>query len=248
MSLAIVHRSSPHSQLTVTAHLFSDHSVPWGPGLLRCGELRSLGVLSWTLGGGDPSGPASTELKPALPLTRPRCNDAPAAPHPHPPRTAPAPSARRDTSSPPSAPPGSAFVRPEPPDFWPRVLTWTERRHCSSRKCRSPDAPPSASLLRASPCPCAPGRCGARSRGASLPTFSAPSVEFPPSRFLLSLSHPCSLSCASFSGLSSAGPPARRSGSPHLRPLPGLRVPHPLLSARSASPAETDKKPLPPPT
>ena len=62
------------------------------------------------------------------------------------------------------------------------------------------------------------------------------------------LSHPCSLSCASFSGLSSAGPPARRSGSPHLRPLPGLRVPHPLLSARSASPAEIDKKPLPPPT
>lgn len=37
------------------------------------------------LAGGDPSGPASSELKPALPLTRPRCNDAPPAPRLRPP-------------------------------------------------------------------------------------------------------------------------------------------------------------------
>ena len=110
---------------------------------------------------------------------RPRC----APPHPPAPRLCPL--LAETLPSPPPAPPGSAFVWPEPPDFWPRVLTWTERRHCSSRKCRSPDTPPSASLLRASPCPCAPGRCGARSRGASLPTFSAPSVESPPSCFVL---------------------------------------------------------------
>ena len=145
MSPAIVHRSSPHSQRTVTAHLFSDHSVRWGPGLLRCGELRGLGVLSWTLGGwrSEWSSILRAEASPAS--HQPRVQRRPGSP--------PAPRLRSllaaTLPSPPPAQPGSAFVRPEPPDFWPRVLTWTERRHCSSRKCRSPDNPLSASLLRA---------------------------------------------------------------------------------------------------
>lgn len=142
-----------------------------------CSGAGSCGAWECSPGhfaGGDPSGPASSE--PAQPLTRPRCNDAP-TPLPHracalcPPRHFPA------LRPPHPAPPSSG----RSPQTSGRAFSRGQKEDTAPLENAAALTPLPSPSLRASPRPRAPGRCGSRSRGARLLTFSAPLVESPPS-------------------------------------------------------------------
>ena len=129
------HRSSTHLSVCLSpigpAPTHSAQSLPTYSLTTLCGGDRDCSGAgsceAWEcspghLAGGDPSGPASSELRPALPLTRPRYNDAP-APLPHSACALCSPQPFPVLHSPPQPRP---FARLEPPVFWLGVLTWTE--------------------------------------------------------------------------------------------------------------------------
>lgn len=196
------------------------------------------------MAGGDPSGPASFELKPALPLTSPGCSNAP-APLPH--RACALCSPRHFAAlRPPNPAPPSSGRSPQ-----------TSGR-ASSRGQKEGTAPlENAARLTTLPPPpsFAPSSVPALRAGAGPGRARPACPHFPQPRsnpllpaFSCPLSHPRSPSCASFSGLKLRRSSGSALGVPASPPLTGASRPAPLPVGPERLPCGNRQKPPPPRT